>query len=420
MKKKSILIIIILLMAVSILYTCYNQTEKIKQAEVSVTNPNEDTEDTEIAMGTTEEEEVEEMPTPIEEQVETDKKKSLSLVTDIVDFDPFASVDLRDLSYFERKISVVPVRLDELYIFDKDNRGAQGISFYQGKKVENQTLVASGGWSNDLYVWDYLTQELKYKIDEAHDSDIMVVKFNEDGKYIFTAGLDKKIKVWDTNTGRMIREFGPYKKGVIGLDMYETRDKIMMAAALLTGEVLYIDFYAKQLIHTFQHPPYVTSVTFDFDGEMLASTGKDGFVRLWDLKTKNQIRAFNHKSKVTTVAFDPIGDFIVSGAWDNKAKVWDIYTGELIFLLDAHTAAIEVVQFDPSGDFIIVGARDGFVSVWESATGASAVAYDTGAERVYNVTFDKRGELMGIAGYDHTVRVYHLEDEAERVIEIIN
>jgi WD40 repeat protein len=41
----------------------------------------------------------------------------------------------------------------------------------------------------------------------------------------------------------------------------------------------------------------------------------------------------------------------------------------LIFLLDAHTAAVEMVQFDPLGDFIIVGARDGFVSVWEAATG---------------------------------------------------
>jgi WD40 repeat protein len=114
------------------------------------------------------------------------------------------------------------------------------------------------------------------------------------------------------NTGRMIREFGPYQKGVIGLDMYETRDKIMMAAALLTGEVLYIDFYAKQLVHTFQHPPYATSVKFSFEGDMIASTGQDGFVRLWDLKTKNQIRAFNHGAKVNTVLYEEIGIFILA------------------------------------------------------------------------------------------------------------
>lgn len=419
MKKKSIYILIVLLLLaiMGILYTCYQdkQTSDIADVEVSVSN--EETEDADIAMGTEEEE------LTVQDEEDEDEKnprKGLTVINDIIDYDPFASFDLRDLSYFERKISVTPVQLTELYIFDKDDRGAQGISFYQGKIVENQTLVASGGWSNDLYVWDYLTKELKYKIDEAHDSDIMVVKFNEDGKYIFTAGLDKKIKVWDTNTGRLIREFGPYQKGVIGLDMYETRDKIMMAAALLTGEVLYIDFYAKQLVHTFQHPPYATSVKFSFEGDLIASTGQDGFVRLWDLKTKNQIRAFNHGAKVNTVAFDPIGDYIVSGAWDNKAKVWDINTGELIFLLDAHTAAIEMVQFDPLGDFIIVGGRDGFVSVWEAATGASAIAYDTGAERVYNITFDKKGELMGIAGYDHTVRVYHMVDEADKIIEVLN
>tara|TARA_B110000858_G_scaffold77533_2_gene89892 strand:- start:163 stop:894 length:732 start_codon:yes stop_codon:yes gene_type:complete len=108
------------------------------------------------------------------------------------------------------------------------------------------------------------------------------VSFSPDGSRIVSGSVDKTVRVWDSNTGALIRT--------------------------LTG-----------------HTRPVMSVSFSPDGSRIVSGSSDDTVRVWDSNTGALIRTLTgHTSSVMSVSFSPDGTKIVSGSQDKTVRVWDI------------------------------------------------------------------------------------------------
>ena len=74
-----------------------------------------------------------------------------------------------------------------------------------------------------------------------------------------------------------------------------------------------------------RHESAVYSVAFSPDGQYLATSTKDGFVRLWRAKTGQELRKWHaHEENATCVQFSPDSRYLASGGWDEKVKVWDV------------------------------------------------------------------------------------------------
>lgn len=300
--------------------------------------------------------------------------------------------------------------LTEIYKFDKDIRGVQGIAFNPSSKPEFQNLIASAGWNNTIFVWNFITKKLQYSIKEAHVSDVISLQFSQDGTLLFSAGLDNKIKVWNTSSGKLVKEINKFEKDIIALDVYKSnKGEILIAGAELNGDVVEIAYSTGKIINSFKHNRYATGVRFSPQASMIASTGEDGTVQLWDTKSKKIVKTLVHgKEKTNTVAFDSTGKYIASGGWDNTAKLWDVATGKQLFVFDGHKGAIESVDFSLDATKLLVGSRDGFISVWDVETGESIIKLQTGTTRVYNAKISPQQNHIAVAGYDHTVRIYSI------------
>ncbi len=294
--------------------------------------------------------------------------------------------------------------LTERFVFNGHTRGVQGLSFNS-----DSTRLASGGWDNHIFVWDPEGGTQLTQILDAHESDVISLDYDTNGSKIVSAGLDKTIRVWDGDTGELIKKFGGFKHNVIGVDVYTGAENTYIAAAVLTGEIIVLNYETGERIAQFWHDSYATNVSFSPDGTLLASTGNDKVIRIWDLEKQEQVQVLvGHTAKVNTVAFSPDGTKIVSGAWDNTVHVWDVADGSSVFVFEGHTDSVEQVQYSPSGAYIVSGARDGYVNIIDSETGSSIVNYDTGSTRVYNVVFNRDASKIAISGYDHSVRVYDI------------
>ena len=69
----------------------------------------------------------------------------------------------------------------------------------------------------------------------------------------------------------------------------------------------------------------VMSVAFSRDGEMLASGGEDGTVKLWDVRTKQELSTLKgHAATVIEPAFCPDGRTLASVSYDGTVKLWDV------------------------------------------------------------------------------------------------
>jgi WD40 repeat protein len=92
-------------------------------------------------------------------------------------------------------------------------------------------------------------------------------------------------------------------------------------------------------VRTFKgHQSSVMAVAFSPEGRILASSSRDGTIRLWIARTGDLERTLaDHTADVYAVAFSQDGALLASGSGDKTIKLRDVRTGEVTHTLEGHT-----------------------------------------------------------------------------------
>ncbi len=110
------------------------------------------------------------------------------------------------------------------------------------------------------------------------------------------------------------------------------------------------------------HEVDVNSVAFSADGTMLATSGDDGFLRVWDLETGDELMRHQERvdGQVWGASFSPDGS-LVAAIWtdEGRLRILSTATGELMLELPGPTQLLSGTQFSPSGELLsITGPHD--------------------------------------------------------------
>jgi WD40 repeat protein len=166
----------------------------------------------------------------------------------------------------------------------------KAVSFsHDGKKIVGGS---SYGFfeRGEIYLWKK-TEEGEWMVHKTINKDfddlrpINSLSYSPDGSRIVSGSDDMTIRVWDAETGEVIKK--------------------------LTG-----------------HSYAVYSVSFSVDGSRIVSGGRDHTIRLWDAETRREINTFTgNRWEVTSVSISTDGSHIVSGGDDGTVRVWDAEVG---------------------------------------------------------------------------------------------
>ncbi|KAJ6145145.1 nuclear migration protein NudF [Penicillium chermesinum] len=178
------------------------------------------------------------------------------------------------------------------------------------------------------------------------------------------------------------------------------------------------------------HP--VTSVRFlRPGGSKLASSGRDGTIRIWNALTGACIRTVCTESGwVRDISPSSDGRWLVSAGDDNTATLWEISTGAIRSIFRGHELRVECCILAPpesysflagmahlrgrwkpptpsSAEFVVTGSRDRTINIWD-ANGPLVQTLIGHDSWVRGLAFSPCGRFLLSVGDDGTIRFWDL------------
>lgn len=173
-------------------------------------------------------------------------------------------------------------------------------------------------------------EPLRRRLSQVHS-----VVFSPDGRYLLSGQYDGSVRLWETSSGRQLRQFcGPTVK------------------------------YTNTMF------PEINTAAFSPDGRQVVAADERGYVRVWDTETGRQrLRIRADERDALSAQFSPGAEYILTAGADGVARIWDARSGKHLHLLyPGESGKIRVACFAPSGLVLTLG-DDTVVRQWDPASG---------------------------------------------------
>ncbi|GJJ13058.1 hypothetical protein Clacol_007307 [Clathrus columnatus] len=243
----------------------------------------------------------------------------------------------------------------------------------------------------------------------GHKATISSIIFSPDGKWIVSGSHDETIRIWDANTGQVVREsLQGHTGAVTGVAM--SRDGKCIASSAEDNHIIIWDVITnKPLLDPLHgHEEVVTTVAFSPCGQVLISGSRDKTLRMWERATGQCIKVITgHTDHVMAIAFSPDGAQFVSCSRDKTVRVWDFATGIGLWDLRGHKSSVSCVVISPDGKYIASGSDDKSIRIWNSTTGECVVEHIHGhVSGLTCLAYSPDGRYIISGSLDETIRIW--------------
>lgn len=198
--------------------------------------------------------------------------------------------------------------------------------------------------------------------------------FDRDEDYFATAGVSKKIKVYDFNLllDDSVDIHYPavemVNKSKVSCISWNGYIKNYLASTDYDGVVKIWDAGAGQTVSQhFEHERRAWSVDFSrVDPTKLASGSDDCYVKLWSINEKNSLSTIRNIANVCCVQFSPYSTHLLSfGSADYKTYCYDLRNiSSPLCILSGHNRAVSYVKFLDS-ETLISASTDNTLKLWD-------------------------------------------------------
>ncbi|KDN44919.1 WD40 repeat-like protein [Tilletiaria anomala UBC 951] len=175
------------------------------------------------------------------------------------------------------------------------------------------------------------------------------------------------------------------------------------------------------------HTDSVIAAGFNFKGDMAATGGMDGRIRVWRRRGGEDewgawefLANLEGPDEVVWIEWHPRGNVIAAGGTDSTVWMWTLPLGKTMQVFSGHTAAVTTGSFTPDGKKLITASEDGSLIVWDPRSPAPVAKLQASDARFnlpggitkLRISPDSRTVIIGgAAGHLRIVSIAHVDDE---------
>lgn len=231
----------------------------------------------------------------------------------------------------------------------------------------DESLLASSG-ADGVRIWNPGTGQQIHHL-TGHDADVNWVTFSPDGRCIVTASDDKSVRIWEIQSGKVLRQISCDYLALAAAYFPDGRHFLVVERGTEAAQnrLTIYDVPDWIPIRRWQaHPKAIQSFDISADSKFVATASDDGCI-VWDWSVPEDeppiANQFPTTIGLTSSVFYPTTNQVVAGTRDGRLIQWDRVTGETKSL-QAHAFAIEGLTVSRDGRYLVSASRAGSAKIW--------------------------------------------------------
>ncbi len=211
---------------------------------------------------------------------------------------------------------------------------------------------------------------------EGHAAAVRQAVFADAGSKFFTVSYDKTVKLWDTETGKVISR---HSNGLLPLCVKQApSNPFEFLVGTREKQVVQWDYRQQDSVQKYdQHLAAINTITFlDPEGKQFLTSSDDKQLCVWDYGINIVIKHIAEPDlhSVPSIAMHPSGKYFVGNAQDNQTLVFACENRVKLnrrkrFIGHATSGFACGLTFSPDGQFLCSGDAEGRLFFWDWRTG---------------------------------------------------
>jgi WD40 repeat protein len=155
--------------------------------------------------------------------------------------------------------------------------------------------------------------------------------------------------------------------------------------------------------------PHAAALAYSPDSRCLA-VGTSDSILLWDVRgTVEMARLENRSGDISRLAFSPDGTRLASAGRDWPILIWTVSGQRVELALNGHTASVNSLAYSGDGKTLISASDDGSVRLWNTGSGQAIASLTGHTGPVLSASLSPDAKLAASGGADRTIRFWSVE-----------
>ncbi|HLY75315.1 MAG TPA: hypothetical protein VKU80_14435, partial [Planctomycetota bacterium] len=239
------------------------------------------------------------------------------------------------------------------------------------------SLIATSGYDETVRIWETATGTQVLNIKPLYGFACSVA-FSPDGRLLAAGGSeDGQLKIIDVASGRIVRGIQTTDSTLYALEFTADGRYLVVNHTVMNRVDSSLRIFKRSdwtEVKTSIKGP-ATCFALSRDGERLAYSTPTGSVALLETSGWTELRRFDaHRFGTSSLAFHPRGRYLASSGRDGAVRVWDATRGSLLHTIPIKGEVDSRLVFGSDEETLVVATADATVKLFgrrEAASGLS-------------------------------------------------